>query len=442
MSQTEYKKRLKALMNKPENQACADCPERQPRWASLIVPPPGSPPGSLKIGAFVCLECSGSHRRLGTHITFVRSVNLDSWKEAEVLAMENGGNKKVNAIFEANAQHAVKLTTLADGRTRERYIRDKYERRNFFDSNVLQSYINGGNEEDDEDEESDAEEAPTRQRSSKKIQPLRSPSDAAMRRAETRKSRIASASISSTNLVTQNNKEKKKFVKKKIENPPSAPITEPTVDLLDFGTPMKDPGPPPDPPSATPSPNLDLFKSMNVPVNAQNDNSVSDNAARAAETAMQDAPKKLPSFNESEILSKFNEPSVVPMGYSNGIMPGTNMMGAMNPMAMMQQQQRTNMSAFTSLPQQANMMAMMQQQQANMMMMQQQQQMMMNQASMGGNMQQHLAMMNNLHIGNTGGMVQRPVGGDSTQTQQMGIAQRPVAPKSEKSDPFDAFGCL
>lgn len=67
-------------MIKQENQVCSDCPERQPRWASLIVPPPGSPPGSLAMGALCCLECSGSHRRLGVHISFVRSITLDSCK--------------------------------------------------------------------------------------------------------------------------------------------------------------------------------------------------------------------------------------------------------------------------------------------------------------------------------------------------------------------------
>ena len=80
MSQNEYKKRLRTLMNLPENQFCCDCNDRRPSWASIIVPPPGSPPGTLPIGAFCCLECSGSHRKLGVHITFVRSVSLDSCK--------------------------------------------------------------------------------------------------------------------------------------------------------------------------------------------------------------------------------------------------------------------------------------------------------------------------------------------------------------------------
>lgn len=79
-SQSQLKKRLQVLMKRPENLICSDCPERQPRWASLIVPPPGSPAGAGPMGVFCCLECSGSHRRLGVHISFVRSVNLDQCK--------------------------------------------------------------------------------------------------------------------------------------------------------------------------------------------------------------------------------------------------------------------------------------------------------------------------------------------------------------------------
>jgi len=49
--------------------------------------------------------------------------------------MENGGNAKVNVIFEAQLEQSgrKKPTNLADGPTRERYIRDKYERRKFYD---------------------------------------------------------------------------------------------------------------------------------------------------------------------------------------------------------------------------------------------------------------------------------------------------------------------
>ena len=64
-----------------------------------------------------------------------------SGKEKEVLAMENGGNKKVNAIFEANlSDPTIKPTTAASGTVRERYIRDKYERRKYYDPSVLQEY--------------------------------------------------------------------------------------------------------------------------------------------------------------------------------------------------------------------------------------------------------------------------------------------------------------
>ncbi len=49
--------------------------------------------------------------------------------------MENGGNAKVNAIFEARLIQSgtSKPTNLADGPTRERFIRDKYERRKYYD---------------------------------------------------------------------------------------------------------------------------------------------------------------------------------------------------------------------------------------------------------------------------------------------------------------------
>ena len=42
---------------------------------------------------------SGVHRNMGTHISFVRSVELDRWTAAEIKAMTAGGNDAARAFF-------------------------------------------------------------------------------------------------------------------------------------------------------------------------------------------------------------------------------------------------------------------------------------------------------------------------------------------------------
>ena len=156
------KKRVTRLLKKQENKFCLDCSKPNPRWITILsVPPPCTSINnhnlnSFSIGGFCCLECSGAHRRLGTHISFVRSIELDSLKESDVEALEcGGGNAAVNRIFEGNlfdksmgekcvtmvssfsTTSSVKPDSKASQKTRELYIRNKYEKKLYIDLKEL-----------------------------------------------------------------------------------------------------------------------------------------------------------------------------------------------------------------------------------------------------------------------------------------------------------------
>ncbi|KAJ1499471.1 hypothetical protein HMI55_004379, partial [Coelomomyces lativittatus] len=62
-----------------------------PRWASY------------SLGVFVCLRCSGIHRSLGTHISRMKSVDLDSWTPEQIQNMITWGNAKANWYWQARA---------------------------------------------------------------------------------------------------------------------------------------------------------------------------------------------------------------------------------------------------------------------------------------------------------------------------------------------------
>ncbi|KAH8067653.1 hypothetical protein JL721_7501 [Aureococcus anophagefferens] len=81
---------LGELLARTENQACADCGADEPTWASTT------------LGCFVCTACSGVHRSLGAHVSLVLSCRLDD-------AHLHGRGREY----------------------RERYVREKYERRGF-----------------------------------------------------------------------------------------------------------------------------------------------------------------------------------------------------------------------------------------------------------------------------------------------------------------------
>lgn len=105
----------------PGNSHCADCDTPQPDWASL------------NLGTLICIECSGIHRNLGSHISRVRSLDLDDWPSEHVAVMMALGNMASNCIWEGGSARGgfAKPGPHSSRDEKERWIRAKYEQRDF-----------------------------------------------------------------------------------------------------------------------------------------------------------------------------------------------------------------------------------------------------------------------------------------------------------------------
>uniref|UniRef100_A0A672NCP9 Arf-GAP with GTPase, ANK repeat and PH domain-containing protein 1-like n=1 Tax=Sinocyclocheilus grahami TaxID=75366 RepID=A0A672NCP9_SINGR len=110
---------LQAIRNAKGNDLCVDCGAPNPTWASL------------NLGALICIECSGIHRNLGTHLSRVRSLDLDDWPSELTKVLAAIGNHMANSIWETCTQGRQKLTPEATREQRESWIRAKYEQRAF-----------------------------------------------------------------------------------------------------------------------------------------------------------------------------------------------------------------------------------------------------------------------------------------------------------------------
>lgn len=114
----------------PGNGYCVDCNAEKPEWASI------------NLGVLMCLQCSGVHRSLGTHISKVRSLDLDveCWKGDLLEFMCSVGNKAFNKIWEYNVgNHILRPQHFADEDfVRQQFIRRKYDQKLFMPLSVIE----------------------------------------------------------------------------------------------------------------------------------------------------------------------------------------------------------------------------------------------------------------------------------------------------------------
>ena len=79
---------MEDILSIPENQHCFDCGISSPRWSSPY------------LGILLCIDCAGRHRSYGTHISFVKSVDLDKWNKKQLKSLELTGNLYIKKKFE------------------------------------------------------------------------------------------------------------------------------------------------------------------------------------------------------------------------------------------------------------------------------------------------------------------------------------------------------
>lgn len=108
----KHKQILKQLLKEHANKTCVDCKTAaHPRWASW------------NLGCFICIRCSGIHRSMGTHISKVKSVDLDAWTDEQVELMIKWGNEKCNIYWESKLPDGY----VPDQLKIDNFIRTKYD---------------------------------------------------------------------------------------------------------------------------------------------------------------------------------------------------------------------------------------------------------------------------------------------------------------------------
>lgn len=128
-SESEPSALLQRIRNTDEgNKICADCgSENKVDWTSI------------NLGILLCIECSGIHRSLGTHISKVRSLTLDTSvftpDLVEILLLI--GNRVSNMVWEAKLDLFLKPSPHSTREQRLHFISAKYSERTYVQNNLL-----------------------------------------------------------------------------------------------------------------------------------------------------------------------------------------------------------------------------------------------------------------------------------------------------------------
>lgn len=69
------------------NRKCFDCQETNPEWVSV------------NNAIFLCKECQVKHRSYGVSISYIRSLELDIWKDEQIAMLKLGGNERLKELM-------------------------------------------------------------------------------------------------------------------------------------------------------------------------------------------------------------------------------------------------------------------------------------------------------------------------------------------------------